>query len=77
MNTKQLLDYLTYIGLNVQEVGAGIYKGHSCNVKQWHSFRIWINKSGNVTIKSHGVQRSFKLQQMNELERELRGFEII
>ena len=45
MNTKQLLDYLTYIGLNVQEVGAGIYKGHSCNVKQWHSFRIWINKS--------------------------------
>lgn len=77
MNTKQLLDYLNYIGLNVQEVGAGIYKGHSCNVRQWHSFRIWINKSGNVTIKSHGVQRSFKLQQMIELERELRGFEII
>ncbi|HHP3964843.1 hypothetical protein [Staphylococcus saprophyticus] len=77
MNTKQLLDYLNYIGLNVQEVGAGIYKGHSCNVKQWHSFRIWINKSGNVTIKSHGVQRSFKLQKINELERELRGFEII
>lgn len=77
MNTEQLLYYLNHIGLEVQEVQAGIYKGHSCNVKQWHSFRIWINKTGKVAIKTHGVQRSFNINQQSELEVELRGFEII
>lgn len=55
MNIKQLFNYLDHIGVQVQEAKTNIYKGYSCNVKQWHSFRIWVNKSDKVAIKSHGV----------------------
>lgn len=77
MNNHKLLIYLSNIGIKVDELSPSLYKGHSCNVLQWHSFRIWINKSNKVTIKALGVQRSFKITTQRELEKELAGFELI
>lgn len=53
-----------------------IFEGHTCNIKNWAKFRIWINKSNKVTIKSHGVQKSFDIKTEDELVKELEGFEI-
>lgn len=44
MNSSILLIYLQQLDLNIEEVKPDIYKGFSCNVKNWHSFRIWVNK---------------------------------
>lgn len=77
MNETKLIELLTEIGLNVEAVKPGVYKGHSCNVSQWPIFRIWLNKKAHITIKTRGVQRSFNLSTKEELKNTLQGFEII
>jgi len=54
-----------------------VFEGNSCNIKNWPIFKVWINKSNKVTIKTRGVQKSFDIQNKDELKRELKGFEII
>src|SRR5699024_1741489 len=54
-----------------------VLEGNSCNIKNWPIFKVWINKSNKVTIKTRGVQKSFDIQNKDELKRELKGFEII
>lgn len=77
MNEIKLINMLEAVGLKVEEVKPRVYKGNSCNVRSWHSFRIWINKSKKVTIKSHGVQKSFDIKNAEQLQKELRGFELL
>lgn len=77
MNSSILLSYLQQLDLNIEEVKPDIYKGFSCNVKNWHSFRIWVNKKRNVTIKTKGIQKSFNISNLNELKKELKSFELI
>ena len=77
MNTGKLLDLLNSIGLNVEEVKKGVLKGYSCNIKQWHSFRMWVNKSGKVTVKTCGVQKSFKVMNSRQLREVAKGFGLI
>lgn len=77
MNSSKLWYLLNSIGLNVIEVKQGVFKGHSCNVKQWHSFRMWINKSEKVTVRTLGVQKSFHVMNERQLKEVCNGFEII
>lgn len=77
MNIKQLESHLKAIGLNVIEEAEGVFKGHSCNVRRRHVFRIWINTRGRVAIKTRGIQKSFEIRNVNDLKRELKGFEIV
>lgn len=76
MNKEKLLNMLEEIGLYVVE-DRSQFKGNSCNVRQWPVFRVWVNKSGKVTIKTRGIQRSFNINTVDELEKELRRFEIL
>lgn len=77
MNTGKLWDLLNGIGLNVEEVKKDVFKGYSCNVKQWHSFRMWVNKSGKVTVKTCGVQKSFDVMNTRQLRDVAKGFELL
>lgn len=77
MNTNKLAHLLASIGLSVEEVKRDVLKGYSCNVKQWPTFRIWVNKSGCVTIRTRNVQKSFEIYNKKQLERALKGFEIV
>lgn len=77
MNTNKLRLILSHIGLFVDEVKPGVFKGYSYNIKQWPTFRIWVNKSGRVTIRTRNVQKSFEIYNKTQLERALKGFEII
>lgn len=77
MNDYKLLDMLKAIGLYVEEVKPHVFKGHACNIKQRPIFRIWLNKSNRVTIKTRNVQRSFIIQNKHQLLKELRGFQIL
>lgn len=54
-----------------------VFEGNSCNIKNWPIFKVWINKSNKVTIKTRGVQKSFDIHSEDELVKELKGFEII
>lgn len=54
-----------------------VLEGNSCNIKNWPVFKVWINKSNKVTIKTRGVQKSFDIHNEEELAKELKGFEII
>lgn len=68
---------LNKVGL-VIELDNNTYKGNSCNVRTWPVFRVWINKSNKLTVKTHGIQKSFN--DWNELEsfkEILKGFEIL
>lgn len=77
MNDYKLLDLIRQVGLYVEEVKPHVFKGNACNVKQWHTFRIWLNKSNKVTIRTRNVQKSFNIQNRQQLARELKGFEIL
>lgn len=77
MNTGKLWYLLNDIGLNVEEVKPNVFKGNACNVKQWHTFRVWVNKSGKVTIKTCGVQRSFTVWNSKQLRDAARGFDLL
>ncbi|MBF0795193.1 hypothetical protein [Mammaliicoccus lentus] len=77
MNTNELKNMINDIGLKVEEDKPNVFKGHSCNVRSWAIFRVWLNQSNKVTIKSHGVQKSFSITNKDELKKELKGFEII
>lgn len=77
MNSSKLWYLLNSIGLNVTEVKRDVFKGNSCNVKQWHSFRMWVNKSGKVTIRTHGVQKSFHVMNARQLKDVCKGFQIL
>lgn len=77
MNTNKLAYLLSRIGLFVKEVKPDVFKGNSYNIKQWPTFRIWVNKSRRVTIRTHNVQRSFDIRNKKQLERALKGFEIV
>lgn len=77
MTNGQLLNMYSNIGLVLEEASNGQYKGNSCNVRQWHSFRTWINKSGKIAIKTLGVQKSFNIGNKDQLKHELKGFELI
>lgn len=77
MTTNELKNIINDIGLKVEEDKPNVFKGHSCNVLSWNVFRIWINQSKKVTIKSHGVQKSFTIKNKEELKKELKGFQII
>lgn len=54
-----------------------VFEGHSCNIKNWPKFKIWISKSNKVTVKSRGVQKSFDIKDETELKNELKNFEIL
>lgn len=77
VNSSKLRDLLYSIGLNVYEVKPNVYKGFACNVKQWHSFRMWVNKSGKVTVKTCGVQKSFHVMNSRQLSEVARGFDLL
>lgn len=77
MNTGKLYDLLNSIGLNVEEVKKDVLKGYACNVKQWHSFRMWVNKSGKVTLRTRGVQKSFNVKNSFQLRYIAKGFELL
>lgn len=77
MNTQKLWDLLNIIGLHVEEVKPHVLKGYACNVKQWHSFRTWVNKSGKVTVKTCGVQKSFHVMNASQLREVAKGFELL
>lgn len=76
LNNEILKEWLNEIGIYVEEDNKKI-KGHSCNIKQYPVFRIWINKSRKVTIKTRGVQKSFYINEKSSLKNELIGFQII
>lgn len=93
MSVNELKTMLNNIGLNVDveikkrsEVHPfetetyqddTVLEGYSCNIKNWPIFKVWINKSDKVTMKTRGVQKSFDIRNVDELKRELKGFEII
>lgn len=77
MNGNKLRLILSHIGLFVDEVKPGVFKGHASNIRQWPTFRIWVNKSERVTIRTRNVQKSFEIYNKTQLERALKGFEII
>lgn len=77
MNSSKLWYLLNSIGLNVTEVKRDVFKGYSCNVKQWHSFRMWVNKSGKVTVRTLGVQKSFHVMNARQLKDVCKGFQIL
>ncbi len=75
-NDKLVLMY-NDIGLVLKETTKNQYKGHRCNVRQWPTFRTWVNEQGEVTIKTCGAQKSFKIKEQKELEDILYEFEIL
>lgn len=77
MNSGKLWQLLNNIGLNVSEVKRDVFKGHACNVKQRNTFRMWVSKSGKVTVKTQGVQKSFHVMNERQLREVARGFGII
>lgn len=77
MNSDKLWYLLYNIGLNVSEVKREVFKGYACNVKQWHSFRMWVNKSGKVTVKTLGVQKSFHVMNERQLKDVCKGFDLL
>lgn len=76
INIKIVKEWLNDIGLYVEE-DKNKLKGNSCNIKQYPIFRVWINKSNKVTIKTKGVQKSFNINEKKELKKELIGFQIM
>ena len=77
MNDYKMLNLIRQVGIQVVEVKPRVYKGYSCNIKQWRTFRIWLNKSNKITIRKMNVQRSFDVQNRHQLAEVFRGFEII
>ena len=71
MTNERLKDLFNEIGLNVINIDNKL-KG-----KTWYTFYSWINKSGKVTIKTRGIQKSFNIINSDELKKELTRFEII
>ena len=71
MTNERLKDLFNEIGLNVVNVDNKL-KG-----KTYRVYYSWINKKGMVTIKTRGVQKSFHINNSNELKKELARFEII
>ena len=78
MNNANLEIMLTKLGLSVENKGMQL-KVWSCNCLDYHSARLWINKTGRTTIKTLGIQKSFDIKYMDtkHLKEELMGFEII
>ncbi|WP_436962392.1 hypothetical protein [Staphylococcus shinii] len=77
MNSSKLWYLLNSINLNVYEVKPNVFKGYACNIKQWHTFRMWINKSGKVTVKTCGVQKSFAVMNARQLREVAKGFDLL
>lgn len=77
MNDYKMLNLVKQVGIQVEEVKPKVYKGYSCNIKQWHTFRIWLNKSNKITIRTRNVQRSYDVQNRHQLAEVFRGFDII
>lgn len=77
MNSSKLWHLLNSINLNVYEVKPNVFKGYACNIKQWHTFRMWINKSGKVTVKTCGVQKSFTVMNARQLREVAKGFDLL
>lgn len=66
------------IGLVVEKASNNQLKGNSCNVRSWHTFRAWINKSGNLTIRTRGIQKSFSdWTNKNNFKQTLLKFELL
>ncbi|RIN23975.1 hypothetical protein [Staphylococcus succinus] len=77
MNSGKLWELLNSIGLNVYEVKPNVFKGYANNIKQWHTFRMWVNKSGKVTVKTCGVQKSFHVMNARQLREVAKGFDLL
>lgn len=74
---EDLKNMVNSIGLKV-EYDCNKLKGYSLNIIQYPIFRLWINKTGNLTVKTRGIQKSFKnWNDINTLREILQGFEII
>ena len=71
MTNERLKDLFNEIGLNVISVNNKL-KG-----KTWYVYYSWVNKKGMTTIKTRGIQKSFDINNINELKKELARFEII
>lgn len=77
MNSNRLKEMLNTIGIATDEVKKGVFKGYSCNMLSRPIFRTWVNTRGKVTIKTRGIQKSFNIENIEQLSKELKGFEII
>ena len=74
---ENLKNMVNSIGLKVEFDGNKL-KGYSLNIIQYPIFRLWINKRGNLTVKTRGIQKSFKnWNDLVTLRKILEGFEII
>lgn len=77
MEMDKLKQMMREAGLHVEETNNQL-RGNSCNVTTWAVFRVWINKSDNLTVKTKGVQKSFKeWESIDQLKQILADFEII
>ena len=70
-----LKEIINNLGLYVYEENDGKLKGTSCNIIGYPVFRVWINKSNKLTVKTRGLQKSFGNWE-NEIDNILKGFEI-
>ena len=74
---EDLKNMVNSIGLQV-ELDCNKLKGHSLNIIQYPIFRLWINKRGNLTVKTRGIQKSFEnWNDLVILRKILEGFEIL
>ena len=74
---ERLKELIRKFGLVVVD-NNGKLKGNSCNIVAYPVFNLWINKSGNLTVKTRGVQKSFKdWESEDDFGDILRGLEII
>ena len=77
MINRTLANNIEQVGL-VVEKDKDKFKGNSCNVQGWPVFRLWINKSNKLTVKTRGVQKSFEnWTNLQDFKNILKGFEII
>ena len=77
MINRTLANNIKQAGL-VVEIDKDKLKGNSCNVLSWPVFRLWINKSNKLTVRTRGVQKSFEdWTSLQDFKSILKGFEII
>ena len=77
MINRTLANNIEQVGL-VVEIDKDKLKGNSCNVLSWPVFRLWINKSNKLTVRTRGAQKSFEnWTNLQDFKNILKGFEII
>ena len=74
---RKLQELVDAVGLHV-EAERNKLKGYPLNILNRPVFRLWINKSNKLTVKTRGIQKSFNnWEDINTFKKILEGFEII